>query len=213
MAYKRSTMRKSKKTTYRKRRYRKAPAYRRVIEIKKEENPLNDTSVGGAADSEMIQISLTSIAQGDNTTNRAGNQIAVKYITGSAQVQLNDTTVPTWARCMIVQDKQTVADTIPSLSDILTDVALTSIISSPLNINTVGRFKVLYDRVIRMDAGSGVLNRFKWYLRPNTVVRFNGSASTDIQKNGLFLYIFTNKDNVNDPVTVEGYVRTGYSDL
>lgn len=128
----------------------------------------------------------------------------------------NSNIAPYNLRIMVVQDTQTISDanqlggvsgtsTSPngSLSLLLQHQNSDYIaISSHLNITSQrGRFKVLWDKVFRFNSsaqagGLGNVNNLKdkiirKALYPNLKIYFNGDNPSDIQKNAIYLIMFT----------------------
>lgn len=132
--------------------------------------------------------SLTSIAQGDGISTRDGNSILVKSLYFRMSSQLNSGATASFVRFIVFQDKQQVADTTPGVTDVLE----TADYLSHLNRANLGRFKILRDVTYGLD-GNTVVRVFKRYIYLNTHIRYNGTASTDIQKNGLHVLAISNE--------------------
>lgn len=147
------------------------------------------------------QVSLLNqIAQGDTDLTRSGNSILMKSLYLQALLTSNATDNDISYRILIVQDTQQVADTSPSVSDVLDATAANNLIA-PLNNETVGRFKVLFDKrgVLNNLVASVTKQRMiKHYFKLNLHARYNGSSDTDIQKNGLYL-IWLHNGGANSP--------------
>lgn len=154
--------------------------------------------------------SCVAISQGDGSSDRTGNSILVRSISIAGQVEINSSVTSNTRCCLLlVQDMQQVADTTPTSTDILrgpTDPL------SLLNTNTSGRFKVIkrWNFFLTPVAGGRPVHQFRKYLKLYSHVRYNGSATTDIQKGGYYL-IWVNSESVNRP-TLNLVVRTGYHD-
>lgn len=150
---------------------------------------------------------LTSLAQGDTSVTRTGNSVLLKDCYVRLFMAINPAVVTqTRVRMILFFDKQQVSDTSPSVTDVLAAASTESM----LNLNASGRFKIVYSREFVLSAynnGSLVLNKF---FKFSTHVRFNGTAGSDIQRNGLYV-LFIGSEATNTP-TVSGTFRIGYHD-
>jgi len=126
---------------------------------------------------------LTDIEQGDTIDTRTGNSILIKsiFIQGCLQDQNTDWEV----KFFLIQDRQQVADTTPTVGNIFEDADPAHPL---LNRSTLGRFKILYSTRIytRKSVESGDAMVIRMYKKCSIPVRYNGSATSDIQKNGIY---------------------------
>lgn len=150
---------------------------------------------------------LCYIAQGDTESSRNGNSIKVEGITmkGSFKVNGSATTVGDLIRLLVIQDNQQVADTAPSYSTIFESASPDAL----LNSESVGRFSILYDKKFVLSSQSPVRS-FDVSLNMQHHVRYNGTAATDIQKGGL--YVFCLSDTAANHPTINLNSRTKYID-
>lgn len=143
---------------------------------------------------------LTPIAQGDSNISRTGNSILAKTLNMQMEVVMHNSATSTFFRILVIQDKQQVADTPPTIADILEASSSTN---SIYEINTHGRFKILKNYHFSLDTYKARSKVIKFHYKfPKTHhIRYNGSASSDIQKNGVYLVLLsneaTNAGNVN----------------
>jgi len=143
-------------------------------------------------------------------------------------------TPPYNCRVMLVLDKQQISDDLQTgLSEVLQQTATDwAAMVSYLNVTgTRGRFKVLYDRTFRfsgqttallMDSASTAADvtqayglkdinfeHTKTFKGRGLPIVYNGDATTDIQKNGLFWLMFTdNQLAATNPCLVSMNVRS-----
>lgn len=193
--------------------YMAALALREVRDLKRtREKKTFDTTLAaqafdnGATTGQFAQT-LVNIAQGDTAVTRDGNQIAVHSVHIKGQVLINSTDLN--QRCFVkidlVQDRQTVADTNPGWSTVFTDTATGAATDSMLNADVRARFKVLKTWRCALAIGSGTGTSiggdnkgclFDCYLRfkKPLILWYNGTASTDIQRNNILLYATTDTD-------------------
>lgn len=153
---------------------------------------------------------LTGLAQGDASNNRTGNSILLRSIYVRGRMEINaSVTSNTRITLILVKDKQQIADTTPAITDI---VGSTTDPDTLMNRNTAGRFKVLWRKNYILSTAAGgrpaiELNKY-WKLYDH--VRFNGTANTDLQKNGYYFIVITS-EGTNFPIVVFN-ARTGYHD-
>lgn len=152
---------------------------------------------------------LHEMAQGDTDQTRDGNSIKPLYNLLKINLVNNATAVNTRVRLLLVKDLQQVADTTPAVTDIL-DNSVASLVDGPLNNATVGRFKVLIDKTYTMTSVAKPVLNPKWYTKLFGHIRFNGAASTDIQKGGLFLVAVS--DQATNYPTFSFNTRLGFTD-
>lgn len=123
---------------------------------------------------------LNNIAQGDGQSQRTGNSILMKKL---MRMQYNTTAVAnTLVREILFIDKQQVADTAPVVGDILES----SLPIAALLKTTSGRFQILEDNLYTLNSASTTGRVFRKSRMLHKHAFFNGTASTDIQKNGLY---------------------------
>lgn len=105
-------------------------------------------------------------------------------------------------------DTQQISDTSPVLTDVLT----TATPESLLNLSNAGRFKILYRKtfIVTPATGGRPAIEITKFFNLQKHVRYNGPATTDIQKNGLYI-AFVSSETVNYP-TIVGSSRIGYHD-
>lgn len=180
---------------------------------KYDQNSNPDTALNATSG---YQVSFCTIAQGDTDAGRTGNSILVKGIRFSILCQnASSSPVPfTRVRVMVFKDKQEVSDlAYPTLSDVLENTGEYAC-TSALNSNTVGRWTKLYDKVKIHDIVNRTSSIFEQYIRINTHVRYNGTASSDIQKNNIWLVVLCDNTNVayNNPTIHTYQMRTYYHD-
>lgn len=167
-------------------------------------------------------IHISAIAQGSNVSNRIGDSINVTRIDFGVEISKStDAPGPITAgvvRFAIVQDKQQVPDTAPAAVDIWTS-------ANPLtafpNVAQQDRFRVLYMSPVmsipRMsldtDTNVGIPTANNWVtgsVTCNITVEYNGTASTDQQKNGLYFVTLT--DDAVGTMDTSGSLRISFTD-
>lgn len=154
---------------------------------------------------------LTAIATGDAEGSRTANSILLKYLYINGTIQIHTSANFSRVRCVVVRDKQQVGDTAPVYTDVFETAPSGSGTQAFLNKNTVGRFDIIYDRTYALDA-----------QRPQAIVskmiplkshaRYNGSASTDIQKGGIYIMLVSDVTAGGNVPTVYLQARLAYYD-
>jgi len=177
--------------------------------INSEVMKVDTVSTGG---SQQTISHLTKITQDDTVSGRTGNSILLKNISIKGSMQINSAvSISTRYSVALLMDTQQVGDGLPSNADIFkTETEPQTLLLQ----SAVGRFKVLkrWNGYLGTAQGGGSVKLFDhFYKFPlNTHTRFNGIASTDIQKNGLYLSIITS-ESANHPTTLITS-RLGYHD-
>jgi hypothetical protein len=154
---------------------------------------------------------LTGIAQGDTDAGRTGNSLLLKniYLRGICEIN-SAVTGDSRVLLALVKDTQQISDTTPALTDIFQNSTSTE---TMLKLNNSGRFKILWRKTYVLSIASGGRNALEInkYFKVYDHVRFNGSSSSDIQKNGYYLTVITSEVAANAP-TVSITSRIGYHD-
>lgn len=197
---------------------KKLKRFDRLIERKYSNNTYSST-VGTTLG---VTISANLIAQGTASSQRVGNKITIKsLLLRYVCFQSGNTDDYALMRVIVVKDLNQIADTFPSASDILTDP--TNITSCYAKTTAPKRIKVLYDKVIDVNATAIAYNtnsnstivynpaRHKEiYIFPKCDVYFNGSANTDVQKNGIWVYCMSSGSGISNIFMT---CQTCYEDL
>lgn len=191
-------------------------------ELKYVDNTVGSTNITTAGS----VVHLTAIAQGDTQGTRTGNTVFVKSIsiigrwTRSSDVSASANNA---YRIIVFVDKEQVADTAPSISDVISG----SPIQNFPNLDNLERFRVLYFGPVleaaRMspNANAYVIGTpsispsvnvyFKLDIKPNIKVSYNGAAATDIEKNGIYIGYVSN--DATDTIDTTTTCRVGYTDV
>jgi len=208
--YKRKTFRRKvfrrKPKTLAQKAYRMAKSIKRTYkpEVKKSDKGQSTYNVGTVAG----VIPVTSIAQGDDNLTRSAHKILVKSVVAKGWIKHNNTAsdgqvVKVW----LIQDKQQVGDTAPTAANIFTVQG--NSVTSPLNPDTVGRFKILWSKTFILDPSNEIKTMYM-FKRLSLPVRYNGATISDIQKNGLYI-LYASSDDANKPtLTID--IRTSFYD-
>lgn len=153
---------------------------------------------------------LTTLTQGDGPSGRTGNSILLKSFSANGYIYINASqTTNTRVMLALVFDKQQVEDTYPTVANIFaSDVTPNTL----LNSSNLGRFSVIWRKQYTLSANAAGSNvkQIKLFKRFQTHVRYNGSAETDIHKNGLYLVMITSEATLYPTINFE--TRVSYHD-
>lgn len=172
--------------TLAKKAYRTAMFLRSVVNVEKKHLL---TNINAAMSNTGAITHLSAIAQGDTVSNRNGNSVKLQSLYCPFTIKANASSTQAFARVLIYMDLQQVADSAAGVTDVLYEAT----VESPLNINTAGRFKVLYDKVFNLDDAKTTSIYSKPYIPIKSHVRYNGTASSDVQKGGIYILYLSNE--------------------
>lgn len=155
--------------------------------------------------------SLVPIAQGDGESDRTGLSVYVRSLSLRGQISASSTTQST-TRLILFRDKQQIADSTPSAANLLSSPAQ---VDSYLSRGTGGRFDILYDKSF-VVSGNDAGRPQQWVnitIPMRSHVRYNGTATTDLQKNGLYLLHMSDRsDGSGTAPTLNLTTRVYYHD-
>lgn len=165
-----------------------------------------DTAVSGNVTTPSI-THLTAIGQDDTVSGRTGNSILVNSVSGRVSLSANATAVSNIVRVLLVVDRQQVADSSPAIGDILNT---NNDVYAHYNVNTLGRFKVLYDKIFTVNTAGKNAVFFKFFKTINDHTKYNGTASSDVQRNGIYVVVVSD-NGTNGPALASSF-RVSYRD-
>lgn len=148
---------------------------------------------------------LNTINAGDDVAERNGNSILAKYMTGKIYITQNSSATNTVVRCIIFQDLANQSST-PSVASVLEAVNP----ASPMNVDNVDRYWILYDRMITLSTGGKTMVPLNIFRRLNFHCKYDGTGGTDYEINAICMLLISNEPT-NTP-TVTGYWRLAYYD-
>lgn len=152
---------------------------------------------------------ITGLTQGDSASGRTGNSILLRSIYYRFKIEINSSVSSnTSILMMLVKDKQQISDSSPLPGDIISALRPEAL----MNLDYVGRFKILKRKTFTLTPATGgyPVKELVGYHKIYDHVRYNGSTSSDVQKNGYYL-LFLSSENTNYP-TIQGTCRIGYHD-
>lgn len=153
--------------------------------------------------------SLVAIPQGDAHNERTGISIFVRSINFKTTISLGTgATTDQMVTVYIVQDNQQISDNPPAVGDLLVDPAN---MMSPLSSLTAGRFTILKKWRVTLKPTYATFKVLEHYIKLRHHVRYNGTASTDVQKGGIYAMWTTNSSGASAPQFTM-YNRIAYHD-
>ena len=162
-------------------------------------------SIGGSGTVALV----SNMAQDDTASGRTGNSVLLRKINYRLKFEINSSVTSNTSITMILFfDTQQIGDTTPVWTDVYDSANTWSLISMA----TAGRFKILQRKDITLTpaAGGRPAVELKGNFNVYKHIRYNGTAGTDIQKNGFYVG-FISSESTNTP-TVSGMFRLGYHD-
>lgn len=157
-----------------------------------------DTTVGAAIDNAGAVTHLTAVANGDTNSTRTGNSILAHNLEVNLSILKHASSVGGIVRIIIFVDKQQVADSSPTVATVLNSVD----VLSHLHIDIQSRFRILHDELISLDAAHVNVNRRFDNSLTGTHIIYNGTASSDIQRNGVHLLLLSNEPTNTPTVNI-----------
>ncbi len=140
---------------------------------------------------------MNQVVVGNTANTRVGQSIKIKSFNMRANAGINSSGRITVLRCMVFVDKQQAADATPTIA-VLLDSATPE---SPINLFSQKRFRVLYDKYITLNDSGHNNYGIDISIPLDMVQLYNGSAATDIDKNGIFMLLIAS-EVTNDPVFI-----------
>lgn len=152
-------------------------------------------------------LPITDIAIGDTAVTRTGNSIFARSLFLNLLIKSNASNLNTqFCRVILFTDTQQVADTTPAVTDVLT----TATPNSTLNANNAGRFKIIKNWQFYINQSTKPAFQIKKYTKLWHHVKYNGSASTDIQRGGLYLLYLSDQGSYTPDIAYQ--TNLGYHD-
>lgn len=158
-------------------------------------------------------FNLQAIQQADTTASRTGNSILARSLYMRGFMQVNPAVTTNTRICLVLlQDTQQIADTTPAVSDIFNGDDPEVMLNAANNNYTVGRFKIIWRKNYNVTpaTASRPTIQFTNFRKLYSHIKYNGPASSDLQKNGYYLVMLTS-EIANFP-TISITTRLGYHD-
>lgn len=161
-----------------------------------------------------IITSLVDIATGDDYNARDGRSLLFKKATGMLRIQAvaASTEINQLVRVIVFRWND---DTTPTVSDILFNAGTG--VDAPFRMYNKWetKFSVIQEKnfLLSNDVSNGRNGKLvKINAMSNTHVKYDGTASTDVSSNNIYIMILSNILSTNSPPQVYGEVHTFYND-
>lgn len=135
-----------------------------------------------------VVVPVNLIAAGTDYDARIGRKVILKSFQIRAIFGLENASVPSGVRYLLVYDKQT-NGALPAITDILNTASAQNPVTAMLNLNNRDRFVILWDKIFQLNTSFSIFQHFKKYkkLRHETV--YSGTTATigSIITGGLYV--------------------------
>ena len=157
---------------------------------------------GGPTVSSVANIThLTPLPQGSGQSQRVGNEIVCSHAELSYELAIGDTI--NWIRVIMFQWHEDNGISVPTTPDILFTPASTNFGMNLYHFDERHRFKILFDKVHRLEANSLGSTIFVKDLRikiPHKTLTYNGSATNG--QNQLYLWVVSDSALAAHPAII-----------
>jgi len=172
---------------------------------------------GLAISANGILWNIAPIAQGAGTSDRIGDTVQLKRLTGILTMNSANTSNVCY-RWLVLRDKQTRASYTPGVSDIFVNART----YSPFLESKKAQYDILYDKIIDTNVNftnqdTRVTHRIDIPL--NVTMEFNGTTSTSYQRNNVYLVLLSEVGGTSVYTSLSGgeyfigyYLTTEYTD-
>lgn len=149
-------------------------------------------------------------AQGDAFNERDGDSIKVESLLSRLRLEANNADKETLFRIMLVVDRQ---NTLTAWDDILhTSGTAHNNVLAPRSVASTGQYRVVYDKVFKLDAGDTLKYVKIWKKFKNLHVKFS-AGSVSILHNALKFVFLTDADPTGGTMPyISHQTRTRYLD-
>ena len=135
------------------------------------EKKMYDNSGANSPDTSGVMLALSSgLSAGNDVNNRSGNSI----LANSCLVRLAmnpNSGASSQLRCIIFQDLQNTGS-----APAVTDVLQTATVTSPLNVDTTVRWRILRDKVYSLNLNGAATQNHKHYMRIKNHIKYIGGS-------------------------------------
>jgi len=168
---------------------------------------LHNQSIGSTTTNNAGTMTLLNgMAQNDTSSGRTGNSVLMRNVHLRLGFEQHASASITTYRVILLWDTQQQGDTLPAVTDVLESASP----YSPLSTASAGRFKILKSWFFTTDDNKAQTKLLQLYKQFRVHTRYNGTANTDIQKNGL--YLMTISDQATNVPTFRYSWKVGYHD-
>ncbi len=184
-----------------------ARSVKRLLNVEIKNHDVQQTAE--AISNSVVITQLSNIPSGDTTNSRDGAQVKMVGLDMSFHLQQNASAIAaTFIRLMVVLDKQT-NQVIYGIDDLLEDVSVNDVITTPRNLDNKNRFLILYDRVFVLSKGGTNGAVVRKYIKKDVLLRYDASTPSiaDMTQNSLS-FVQLSSEGTNVPsITFFGRLR------
>lgn len=206
---------KKKKRTYIRKRYSKSAKSIATTALKLVKKSMNKVEVKNTDFSSNFTQGTTPIisplhliTQGTSSVQRIGNKISAAGLSFRFYAYKHPSSIVNNIRVVIVQDTQQISDA--STVSWLSVFSQTNVVALR-NLDTERhRFKILFDKSYQFSASTVGKPTTQHWIPIKTPLYYNGSANSDIQKNGI--YVLTYGDDNTNQAAIYYYARIYFTD-
>ncbi len=170
-----------------------------------------DTTATATLGTTMAINALCIPQQGDSNSERIGNSIRMKSLLARFHIGINASATASHVRVLIVLDKQCNGSVVTA-AEILEDTSATVSIVSPYAIDYTKRFRVLYDRVFRLNQADQREIYKKVFMKLNYHQQFDASTGGVADLTNKCLYLLRLSDESTNTPNFQYYTRCRYID-
>lgn len=146
------------------------------------------------------------LADGTQQSARTGLDVRCKTLQLTSYIFRNAVATTTFCRLIVFVDKQQIADSKTSVADVLETVS----VLAPRNQLTKKRFRFLRDKYFFLTSTFDA-RIFRMRIKLNFIQRYNGTATTDIEKNGIYILLLSNQATNKPSITYHATIS--YTDV
>lgn len=145
-----------------------------------------DSSVSSPISTTATLTHLTPISQGDGPSSRDGNSVRLKSLFARDNIAINASATTSFCRLIYFIWKD---DDAPAASDLL----LTGVYDSQLNIEKSDKYKILSDRSLSFDNVGTKSKSMKTFRKLNHHLKFDNTAGTDYESGSIWVLAISNE--------------------
>lgn len=151
---------------------------------------------------------LCLVAQGDDSIERNGRSIKLKYLQLRGVCEKHGSANWTRVRYILFKTRQN-QESAPALTDLLTDVDIDSFYEQ---LNNQESFTILVDKTIVLDASQALSKMFQETIPIDTHVYYNGTTSSEASCGNGAVYLAILSNEATNTPTVTWNARIGFID-
>lgn len=174
--------------------------------INSELKSVTNTATSQAISYNGLVLKQTNISQGDTHFSREGNSVLAKYLTIKGTVSLAGTSNANPVSIYVVQDKRRIdftTDRTLVASDMFENTGGPNAPNSMINVNAIGRFKILASKRFMLASGTSSQKQFEFNVKDiNCHVKWQYNPGTGDLQNHIYLIALSDgiPSSGNEPI-------------